>query len=116
MRRKQGAVSASLLLFLVLSAVSAAAAEAKERVPAATASAQCDPDLESPDYVGGVDVNGNRIVPADIGGGVGVDLSHVTVTPVVRPGGRRPQAVVQGLKFGPADPPCTPRGESGRGH
>jgi hypothetical protein len=112
MRRNKGRFSASLLLSLALSPVSfvwAGTIAPKERVPRATTPAQCDPDLDSPDYVGGVDVNGNRIVPADVGGGVGVDLSHVTVTPVMRPGGKRPDIIVQGVKLGPADPPCVSR-------
>ncbi|MBU6299441.1 MAG: hypothetical protein KGJ79_11430 [Alphaproteobacteria bacterium] len=55
-------------------------------------------------------MNGDRIVPADIGGGVAVDLSHILVEPLLVPDrqGRHVKVAVQGVEFGPADPPCTP--------
>jgi hypothetical protein len=66
----------------------------------------CDPKLESPDYVGGVDVDGNRITPADIDGGVSADLSHVAVTPIQGRDGGHGKVAVQGVKLTKGGPDC----------
>jgi hypothetical protein len=66
----------------------------------------CQPNLARADYVGGVDVSGNRIAPADIG--VGVDLSHVSATPILVPGrhSRHMEIIVRGVGTAKPAPPC----------
>ena len=72
---------------------------AKSPVPAIQNSA-------SPDYVGGVDVDGNRITPADVDGGVSADLSHVEITPIQGRGGGHGKVAVQGVKLTHGEPDC----------
>ena len=107
--RLEGIGIATLLVLLAL--VTLPCADARSGLTAARPAAvektpSCDADLAGPDYVAGVDVSGNRIAPADLGGGQGVDLSRVSVTPILAPGrhGRRMKVVVQGVE--PAGPPC----------
>ena len=69
-------------------------------------SAPCDPKLESPDYVGGVDTEGNRITPADVDGGVSVDLSHVAVTPIEGRHRGHDEVAVQGVELTQGEPDC----------
>jgi hypothetical protein len=103
---------ATLLVSLGLVALSYADAKPGTPIDSAVISdktSTCDPNLAGPDYVGGVDVAGNRIVPADIGGGRGIDLSHVSAIPILAPDrrGRHVKVVVQGVE--PAEPaPCQP--------
>ena len=68
----------------------------------------CAPNLAGADYVGGVDVEGNRVAPADIGGGESVDLSQISATPVLVPDrhGRHVELVVQGVKPAKSAPGC----------
>ena len=110
--RLEGIGIATLLVSLALVALSYAGAKPGAATDSAVISGKtstCDPNLAGPDYVGGVDVAGNRITPADIGGGPGVDLSHISATPILAPGrhGRHVEVVVQGAE--PAEPaPCQP--------
>ena len=107
--RLEGVGIATLLVSLGLIALSSAEARPGAVPDSAVSSGKtntCEPNLAGPDYVGGVDVEGNRIAPADIDGGSGVDLSRISATPVLAPGrlSRRVQVVVQGVE--PAKPPC----------
>ena len=109
--RLEGIGIATLLVSLAL--VALPEADAGPRAPVAGPAAggktrPCDADLAGPDYVGGVDVSGNRIAPADIGGGEGVDLSRVSATPILAPGhhGRHVEIVVQGAEPAKSAPPC----------
>jgi hypothetical protein len=107
--RLEGVGIATLLVSLALVALPAADARPQVATDSAVSSGKsdtCAPNLAGPDYVGGVDVSGNRVPPADIGGEVGVDLSDIFATPVPVPGrhGRHIEVVVQGAK--PAKPPC----------
>ena len=107
--RLEGIGIATLLVSLALVALPCANANsvaAGDRAVKRGITDTCDPNLAGPDYVAGVDVTGNRIAPADIGGGSGVDLSRVSATPILTPGrhGRHVQVVVQGAE--PAKPSC----------
>jgi hypothetical protein len=110
--RLEGVGIATLLVSLVLVALPPADAKPGPSTDSAVSSGRtitCDPNLAGPDYVGGVDVEGHRITPADIGGGPGVDLSHISATPILAPGrhGRHMEVVVQGAE--PTEPaPCQP--------
>jgi hypothetical protein len=103
---------ATLLVSLALVALSAAGARPGVAIDSAVISGKtstCDRNLTGPNYVCGVDVSGRRIAPADIGGAPGVDLSHISATPVLMPGrhGRHMEVVVQGVE--PAESaPCRP--------
>jgi hypothetical protein len=98
------------LVSLALVALSAAGTQPGATIDSAVISGKtgtCDPNLAGPNYVGGVDVSGRRITPADIGGAPGVDLSHISATPILAPGrhGRHMEVVVQGVE--PAETaPC----------
>ena len=112
--RLEGVGIATLLVSLVLVALSNADAKpgaAKDNAVTSGETDTCEPKLAGADYVGGVDVSGNRITPADIGGTSEVDLSHVSAAPVLVPGrhGRNVEVVVQGVE--PAAPahPCKGR-------
>ena len=109
--RLEGIGIATLLVSLAL--VALPCAHARPLVPAANPAAvektrSCVADLSGPDYVAGVDVSGNRIAPADIGGGSGVDLSRVSATPILTPGrhGRHVEIVLQGAEPAKSVPPC----------
>jgi len=107
--RLEGVGIATLLVSLALVALPAADARPGSATDSAVNSdktSTCDPNLAGPDYVGGVDVSGNRVPPADIGGEVGVDVSDISATPILVPGrhGRHVEVVVQGAK--PAKPRC----------
>ena len=109
--RPEGIGIATLLVSLVLVALPYANARPGTARDSAVNSGEtdtCDPNLAGPDYVAGVDVSGNRIIPADIGGGAGVDLSRVSTTPVLAPGrrGRHVEIVVQGAEPVKSVPPC----------
>ena len=54
----------------------------------------CAEAQAGPDYVGGTDVNGYPVVPADVGGGPRVTLNSETVYPEVRAGGTRTEVAV----------------------
>ena len=107
--RLEGIGIATLLVSLGLVALSNAEGQPGAVPDSAVSSGKtntCDPNLAGPDYVGGLDVSGNRVPPADIGGEVGVDSSDISATPILVPGrhGRHIEVVVQGAK--PAKPPC----------
>ena len=109
--RLEGIGIATLLVSLALVALPCANAKsdaAGDRAVKRGNTDTCDPNLAGPDYVGGVDVSGNRIAPADIGGGEGVDLSRVSATPILAPGrhGRHVEIVVQGAEPAKSAPPC----------
>ena len=105
--RLEGIGIATLLVSLALVTLSSAGAKPGVAIDSAVMSGKtitCDPNPAGPDYVGGVDVSGNRITPADIGAGTGVDPSRISATPVLVPfrHGRHIEIVVQGVK--PAEP------------
>jgi hypothetical protein len=107
--RPEGVGIATLLVSLSLVALTGAGAKPDVKIDSAVNSGEtdtCAPNLAGANYVGGVDVSRNRIAPADIGGGSGVDLSQISATPVLVPGrhGRQVEVVVQGVE--PAKPPC----------
>ena len=107
--RLEGIGIATLLVSLALVALPCANANsvaAGDRAVKRGITDTCDPNLAGPDYVAGVDVSGNGIALADLGGGAGVDLSRVSATPILTPGrhGRHIEIVLQGAE--PARPPC----------
>lgn len=108
-RRAETGGIATLLVLLELVALPYANARPRTAEDSAVNSGEtdtCAPNLAGAGYVGGVDVEGNRITPADIGGGTSVDLGRISATPVLVPGrhGRQADVVVQGAE--PAKPPC----------
>ncbi|MGA7674376.1 MAG: hypothetical protein WCA78_04945 [Rhizomicrobium sp.] len=101
--RIEGIGIATLLVLLILVALPCADARPGNQKDSAVISGKtttCDPNLAGADYVGGVDVAGNRITPADIGGEDGVDLSQASAIPILKPGrhGRQVELLVQGVK------------------
>ena len=112
--RLEGVGIATLLVLLGLVALPNATAKHGGSLENAITSGEtdtCDPKLAGADYVGGVDVSGNHVVPANIGGGFAVDLSHVSAAPILVPGrhGRHVEVVVQGAEPAEPAPPCKGR-------
>jgi hypothetical protein len=102
---------ANILVLLVLVAVPFADAGTPHKPPVPLfghVSAPCAANTAQADYVPGVDVDGNRIAPADIDGGTTLDLRDIAVNPVVPVGhGRnRSAVVVRGVKLAGQTPVC----------
>ena len=109
--KPEGIGIATLLVLLVIVALPCADAKPGTQQSNAVISGKtstCKPNLAGADYVGGVDVAGNPITPADIGGGEGVDINQVSATPVLVPDrhGRHVELVVQGAKPVKSAPGC----------
>ena len=101
------------ILLVLLAIIASPGVNAKPGTPKNNAvtsgkTSTCAPNLAGADYVGGVDVEGNRVAPADIGGGDSVDLSQISATPVLVPDrhGRHFEFVVQGVKPAKSAPGC----------
>jgi len=100
---------ATTLLCLMLVALSSADAMPKPAPGAiriGKTTPPCDPKLAQSAYIGGSDVDGNPVVPADLDGGVAVDLSKLQVEPILGRGGRR--FAVQDAVPIRAAPACAP--------
>ena len=121
MRKTQGICprkTASLLVLLTLVALPSAHAQPPGKPSAPRfehVSAPCEANRTQPDYLPGVDVYGNRVVPADLDGGASVDLQNVTVNPVVPVGHGRQKSdvIVQGVKLAKPVPACVPKTQHG---
>ncbi len=95
-----------LLALVALPCAQAGPAKSKASAVISDNTDTCRPNLAGADYVGGVDVSGNRITPADTE--PSVDLSQVSVTPVLVPNrrGRRMEIVVEGAVPAKSAPGC----------
>jgi len=103
--------TASLLVLLALVALPAADAGTARKAPLppfGQDSAPCEANIARADYLPGMDVDGRRVAPADVGGGYTVELRNLSVNPVVPVGhGRhRTEMMVQGAKLAQPAPAC----------